>query len=245
MSKASAGTIRIGVGGWTYAPWRGTFYPAELTQKHELEYASRRLSSIEVNGTYYGSQKPETFARWHDETPADFVFSLKAPRFATNRKVLAEAGKSVERFFSSGVMNLKDKLGPVNWQLSPSKKFDPEDLRAFLALLPGEVEGRTLRHVIEVRHASFRCAEFVALAREHRAAVVIAGDSEYSRTGPRPSSTRESWGLARVRSSATRQASSIAGRRGRRPGRPAQPPKGSTTSACRRATAGRGMSTCM
>jgi uncharacterized protein YecE (DUF72 family) len=179
MSKASAGKIRIGVGGWTYEPWRGAFYPADLTQKRELEYASRRLTSIEINGTFYGAQKPETFAKWHDETPSDFVFSLKAPRFATNRKVLAEAGKSMERFFSSGVMNLKDKLGPINWQLSPSKKFEPEDLRAFLALLPGAIDGRSLRHVIEVRHESFRSPEFVALAREHRVAVVIAGDSDY------------------------------------------------------------------
>ena len=179
MSKSSAGKIRIGVGGWTYQPWRGTFYPADLAQKSELEYASRRLTSIEVNGTFYGSQKPETFARWHDETPSDFVFSLKAPRFATNRKILAEAGRSVERFFASGVMNLKDKLGPINWQFWPSKKFEPGDLRAFLALLPDEVEGRALRHVIEVRHASFRSLEFIALARERRIAVVIAGDSDY------------------------------------------------------------------
>jgi uncharacterized protein YecE (DUF72 family) len=179
MSKASAGKIRIGVGGWTYEPWRGAFYPAELTQKRELEYASRRLTSIEINGTFYGSQRPETFAKWHDEAPADFVFSLKAPRYATNRKVLAEAGKSVERFYSSGVMNLKDKLGPVNWQLAPTKKFEPEDFAAFLGLLPRQIEGRTLRHVVEVRHPSFRSEEFVALAREHGVPVVIAGDSEY------------------------------------------------------------------
>jgi uncharacterized protein YecE (DUF72 family) len=179
MSQASTSVIRIGVGGWTYEPWRGAFYPADLPQKRELEFASRRLTSIEVNGTFYGSQKPETFARWHDETPSDFVFSLKAPRFATNRKILAEAGKSIERFFSSGVMNLKDKLGPVNWQLPPFKKFEPEDFGAFLALLPGEIEGRSLRHVVEVRHASFRSADFVALAREHGVAVVIAGDSDY------------------------------------------------------------------
>jgi uncharacterized protein YecE (DUF72 family) len=179
MSKASTGTIRIGVGGWTYEPWRGGFYPAELPQKRELEFASRRLTSIEVNGTFYGSQKPETFLKWHDETPPDFVFSLKAPRFATNRKVLAEAGPSIARFFSSGVMQLKDKLGPVNWQLPPYKRFEPGDFGAFLALLPVEIEGCRLRHVVEVRHASFRCAEFVGLAREHAVAVVIAGDSDY------------------------------------------------------------------
>jgi uncharacterized protein YecE (DUF72 family) len=179
MSKASTGTIRIGVGGWTYEPWRGAFYPADLPQKRELEYASRRLTSIEVNGTFYGSQKPETFARWHDETPPGFVFSLKAPRFATNRKVLAEAGKSIERFLASGVVNLEDKLGPINWQLPPFKKFEPEDFGAFLALLPRDIEGRPLRHVVEVRHASFRSPELIALARQHGIAVVIAGDAEY------------------------------------------------------------------
>jgi uncharacterized protein YecE (DUF72 family) len=179
MSKASAGTIRIGVGGWTYEPWRGAFYPAGLPHKQELEYASRHLTSIEINGTFYGSQRPDTFAKWRDETPPDFVFSLKAPRFATHRKVLAEAGKSVERFFSSGVLNLGEKLGPVNWQFPTSKKFEPEDFAGFLALLPREIGGRPLKHVVEVRHASFRSADFVALAREHGVGVVIAGDSEH------------------------------------------------------------------
>lgn len=179
MSKTNRGTIRIGVGGWTYEPWRGTFYPAGLTQKRELEFASRHLTSIEINGTFYGSQKPETFDKWHAETPADFVFSLKAPRFATHRKVLAEAGKSIERFYSSGVLNLKDKLGPVNWQLPPFKSFESEDLAAFLGMLPAEVGGRALRHVIEVRHASFRSPEFLDLARDRGVAVVIAGDSKY------------------------------------------------------------------
>ena len=112
MTKGKTGKIRIGVGGWTFEPWRGTFYPDKHPQKRELEYASRKLTSIEINGTYYGSQKPESFAKWHDETPDDFVFSLKAPRFATNRRVLAEAGDSIERFFKSGVLELKNKLGP-------------------------------------------------------------------------------------------------------------------------------------
>ena len=173
------GRIRIGVGGWTFEPWRGTFYPDELTQKRELEYASRKLTSIEINGTYYGSQKPESFARWHDETPDDFVFAVKGPRFATNRRVLAEAGESIERFFASGVMELKDKLGPVNWQFMATKKFDPDDFAAFLALLPDRVEGRAVRHAVEVRHASFATADFVALARAHAVAVVVAGDADY------------------------------------------------------------------
>ena len=173
------GTIRIGIGGWTYEPWRGTFYPDGLPQKRELAYAASRLTSIEVNGTYYGSQKPETFAKWRDETPDGFVFSLKAPRFATNRRVLAEAGETIERFFASGVMELGDKLGPINWQFMPTKAFDPVDFEAFLKLLPGSVDGRTLRHVVEVRHAGFRSPVFVAMARHYGVAIVLAADSDY------------------------------------------------------------------
>jgi uncharacterized protein YecE (DUF72 family) len=179
MRGATKGAIRIGVGGWTYEPWRGTFYPDKLPQKRELEYASRQLTSIEINGTFYGSQKPETFAKWRDDTPDGFVFSLKAPRFATNRKVLADAGQSIARFFAGGVMELKDKLGPINWQLMPTKKYEPADFEAFLKLLPKEVDGRRLRHVVEVRHASFRSPDFIALMREHEVAVAIAGDSAY------------------------------------------------------------------
>lgn len=171
--------IRIGIGGWTYEPWRGHFYPSDLTQKRELEYASRKLTSIEINGTFYGTQRATSFEKWHDETPEDFVFALKAPRFATNRRVLAEAGDSVERFFSSGVLSLKDKLGPINWQFAPTKQFDAEDFDRFLQLLPKRIEGRTIRHAVEVRHASFRHPEFIALVREHGVAVVVAGDSDY------------------------------------------------------------------
>lgn len=171
--------IRIGIGGWTYEPWRGTFYPDGLTQKRELEYASRHLTSIEINGTYYGSQKPESFAKWHDETPDDFVFSLKAPRFATVRKVLGEAGETIERFITGGVTELKGKLGPINWQFMGSKKFDPADFEAFLKLLPKSHDGLTLRHVLEVRHESFRDPEFIAMAREYGVAIVIAADSKY------------------------------------------------------------------
>jgi uncharacterized protein YecE (DUF72 family) len=173
------GAIRVGVGGWTYEPWRGTFYPEGLPQKRELEHASRQLGSIEINGTYYGSQKPASYAKWHNETPDDFVFSLKAPRFAMNRTVLAEAGSTITRFFNSGVAELKEKLGPINWQFLPTKKFDPVDFEAFLKLLPCELAGRPLRHAVEVRHESFRSPEFVALARKHGVAVVIAGDSSY------------------------------------------------------------------
>ncbi|MGB6352961.1 MAG: DUF72 domain-containing protein, partial [Steroidobacteraceae bacterium] len=179
MGKSVAGAIRVGIGGWTYEPWRGSFYPAALSQKHELQYASRHVTSIEINGTYYGSQKPETFARWRDETPDDFVFSVKAPRFAVNRELLAGAGATVARFLGGGIMELKHKLGPINWQFLPAKKFDPADFGAFLDLLPREAAGRALRHVVEVRHASFRSPDFIALVRKHGVAVAIAGDSSH------------------------------------------------------------------
>jgi uncharacterized protein YecE (DUF72 family) len=173
------GNIRIGVGGWTYEPWRETFYPKDLTHKRELEFASRTLTSIEINGTYYGSQKPASFAKWHDETPDDFIFAVKGPRFTTNRRVLSDAAESIERFFTSGVMQLRDKLGPINWQFMQTKKFDPEDFEGFLKLLPKSVEGRAIRHAVEVRHDSFRTSDFIALARDHEVAIVVAGDSDY------------------------------------------------------------------
>jgi uncharacterized protein YecE (DUF72 family) len=179
MDKTIPGAIQIGVGGWTYEPWRGEFYPEKLPQKGELEYMSRQLTSIEINGTYYGSQKPATFAKWRDETPEGFVFSLKAPRYVMNRDVLGSAGNAISRFLASGVMELKNKLGAINWQFLPTKKFEPADFGAFLGLLPQEAAGRALRHVVEVRHESFCCADFVALVREHGVAVVMAGDSAY------------------------------------------------------------------
>ena len=179
MSNHATARIRIGIGGWTFEPWRGSFYPADLAQKRELEYASGKLTSIEVNGTYYGSQKPETFAKWHDETPDDFVFALKGPRFATNRRVLAEAGESIERFLNSGILALKDKLGPINWQFIATKKFDPDDFEGFLKLLPDSLGGRPLRHAVEVRHDSFKVPAFIALARRYGVAVVLAGDAEF------------------------------------------------------------------
>lgn len=178
-SNSKNGRIYVGIGGWTFEPWRGTFYPADLVQKRELEYASRALTSIEVNGTFYGSQKPASFIKWRDETPDDFVFSMKAPRYATNRRVLAEAGDTIERFFGSGVLELGDKLGPINWQFATTKQFDPEDFERFLELLPAKVDGRTIRHAVEVRHESFCDPAFVALARKYRVAVVMAGDSKY------------------------------------------------------------------
>ena len=181
MAKRKAGMVFVGVGGWNFAPWRDNFYPKGLAHARELHFASRELTSIEINSTFYRLQTPSTFQKWHDETPDGFVFSVKAPRFVTQRSRLAEAGSSVERFLGSGVLRLGAKLGAINWQLAPGKQFDAEDLAAFLALLPPKAEGRALRHALEVRHASFDCSELVELAREHQVAVVEAGDSAYPR----------------------------------------------------------------
>lgn len=171
--------VRAGIGGWTYAPWRDNFYPAKLVQRRELEYASRALTTIEINGTYYGAQKPATYAKWRAETPDGFVFALKAPRYATERRVLAEAGKTVADFVEGGLAELGDRLGPINWQFRPDKAFDAVDFDAFLALLPRMLAGRPLRHVVEVRHASFRCAEYVELARRHRIATVFTDSPKH------------------------------------------------------------------
>jgi uncharacterized protein YecE (DUF72 family) len=178
-TKNAAGKIRIGVGGWTYEPWRGLFFPKGLPHARELEYASTKLTSIEINGTYYGSQKPASFIKWRDETPDDFVFAVKGPRFTTNRRVLAEAGESIERFFKTGVTGLQAKLGPINWQFATTKRFDAEDFAAFLKLLPKSVDALAIRHAVEVRHESFKHPDFIALAREHGVAVAMAGDAEY------------------------------------------------------------------
>jgi uncharacterized protein YecE (DUF72 family) len=177
----SAGRIYVGVGGWNFAPWRGSFYPEGLPQARELHYASRALTSIEINSTFYGTQKPATFQKWHDETPDGFIFSVKAPRFATHRRRLPEGASSIERFLGSGVLNLGAKLGAINWQLAPDKQFDAQEVAEFLTLLPHGVGGQTLRHAFEVRHPSFDCEEFVALAREHGIAIVEAGDSVHPR----------------------------------------------------------------
>jgi uncharacterized protein YecE (DUF72 family) len=178
MTQSSA-AIRVGIGGWNFEPWRETFYPPGLPASRELHYASSKLSAIEVNGTYYSSQKPATFAKWRSETPEGFVFSLKASRFATNRRVLGEAGESVQRFVGSGIAELGDKLGPIVWQFAPTKRFDPSDFEAFLKLLPAEVAGLPLRHVMDVRHESFKVPEYLALARRYRAATVFTDSDDY------------------------------------------------------------------
>lgn len=172
------GTIRVGVGGWTYEPWRGVFYPDKLSQKKELEFASRALTSIEINGTYYSGFKPETWMKWRDETPDDFVFAVKASRFCTNRKILSEGGESVGRFLDQGLTALGDKLGAINWQFMATKKFDPVDFEGFLKLLPKEKDGVRLRHALEVRSATFDTQEFYDLAAKYGAAIVYAEDDE-------------------------------------------------------------------
>lgn len=176
---AERGEIRVGVGGWTFEPWRGVFYPQDLPQRRELEYMSARLPTIEINSTYYGSQKPETFRKWAAETPAGFTFTVKGSRFCTNRKVLAEAGESIGRFFDQGVLELGAKLGPVLWQFANTKKFDAADFGAFLDLLPRTLEGREIRHCVEVRHDSFRDPAFAALLRRHGIPVVFADHGVY------------------------------------------------------------------
>src|SRR5689334_4404788 len=169
----SAPRIRVGIGGWVFPPWRGVFYPQGLPQARELAHASRRVTAIEINGTFYGAQKPASFRRWHDETPDDFVFSLKGPRFATHRSDLAAAGPSIERFFASGVLELRDKLGPVLWQFAPRMTFENDNFSAFLGLLPRSLDNRTIRHVVEVRHPSFLSSAFIDLLRQHRVAVAL------------------------------------------------------------------------
>jgi uncharacterized protein YecE (DUF72 family) len=179
IDSKKSGRILIGIGGWTFEPWRGVFYPDKLPQRQELEYAASKLTSIEINGTYYGSQKPESFRKWANEVPDGFVFSVKGPRFATNRRVLAEAADSIERFYDSGVTELRDRLGPVLWQFMPTKKFDEADFGKFLELLPRERDGLTLRHVVEVRHDSFSTPAFIALLRQFGVPVVFSEHTTY------------------------------------------------------------------
>lgn len=176
---AKIGKIRAGMGGWTFEPWDKSFYPEKLAKARQLQFASRQVPTIEVNGTYYSSFKPNTFAKWANESPEGFVFSLKGNRFVTNRRVLAQAGESVTRFLDSGVSELGEKLGPILWQFAPTKKFDPQDFEAFLDLLPQSQDGVALRHAVEVRNPSFVTPEFIALARKYNVAIVYADHATY------------------------------------------------------------------
>jgi uncharacterized protein YecE (DUF72 family) len=176
---SGAPKIRVGIGGWVYPPWRGTFYPPGLPQARELAHASRQVTAIEINGTFYGAQKPASFRRWHEETPEDFVFSVKGPRFATHRSDLAAAAPSIERFFASGVLELRDKLGPILWQFAPWMRFEEAGFAAFLELLPRRLDEREIRHVVEVRHQSFSSPSFADLLRRHRVAVALVDDDNY------------------------------------------------------------------
>ena len=192
--------IRVGVGGWTYEPWRGVFYPADLTQKRELEFASRALTSIEINGTYYSTFKPDSWIKWRDETPDDFVFSVKASRYCTNRKVLSEMGESMARFLGQGLSALGDKLGPINWQFMATKKFHPVDFEGFLKLLHAGRSGVRLRHALEVRHPSFDTQQFYDLAAKYGCAIVYAEDDEEP-TWPRIDQPTADFTYARLMSS--------------------------------------------
>jgi uncharacterized protein YecE (DUF72 family) len=178
-NKRGCAMIRVGIGGWTFEPWRKTFYPPGLPHARELEFASRQVTTIEINGTFYRTQKPDTFRKWAEETPDDFVFSVKAPRYAVNKRVLGEAGESIERFVESGLDELGSKLGPILWQFAATKKFDAGDFAAFLALLQPELKGRRLRHALEVRHPSFDTPEFKEMARKAGAAIVLADSDDY------------------------------------------------------------------
>ncbi len=174
------GKIYCGIGGWTFEPWRGgMFYPKDLPQKRELEFASRALTSIEINGTYYSTFKPDSWAKWRDETPEGFVFAVKASRFCTNRRVLSQASESIEKFIGQGMSELGGKLGPISWQFMGTKKFDPEDFEGFLKLLPKKLGKLSLRHALEVRSETFKCQEFFDLARKYNAAIVFADDEDF------------------------------------------------------------------
>jgi uncharacterized protein YecE (DUF72 family) len=218
-SDAKQGIVRAGIGGWVYPPWRGVFYPKGLKQADELEFAAKHLTTIEINATHYRLQSPASFRKWADTAPQSFVFSVKGPRLVTQQKALAETGKFIERFIGSGLSELGDKLGPILWQFAPFKRFDEEDFAKFLALLPNELDGLKLNHVVEARHRSFENARFVDLLRDHNVTAAytdaeswpniadLSGDVVYARLqqgddkldAAYPSSELDAWG-ARAKS---------------------------------------------
>jgi len=172
-------TIRVGIGGWNYAPWRGTFYPDKWSQKRELEYASRALSTIEINATFYGRQSPKSWKNWSETVPADFQFAIKASRYCVSRSKLAEGAESIGNFFGQGFEVLGAKLGPILWQLAPRKTFDRDDIAAFIDLIPQQLNGLKLRHAIEPRHDSFADEKFFELCRARDIAVVLDDSEDY------------------------------------------------------------------
>jgi len=181
IASVTAGgqAIRVGVGGWTFVPWRNNFYPEGLVQRLELEYASRHLRTIEINGTFYGAQKPATYAKWRSETPEGFVFSLKAPARIVESKTLAGTGKQIEGFVFGGLAELGDRLGPILWQFGTHRRFDADEFARFLDLLPDQLDGRPLRHVLEVRNESFRCNDYVDLVRKRKRPTVFTDSPDY------------------------------------------------------------------
>jgi uncharacterized protein YecE (DUF72 family) len=175
----AGGRIRVGVGGWDFDPWRESFYPPRLSRAKQLEYMAARLTAIEINATYYRLQTPELFERWAKAVPDGFQFAIKGSRFCSNRKRLGEAGEAVERFCGQGLAELGDRLGPILWQFMGTKRFEPDDFKAFLALLPRRIGGVALRHAVEPRHESFRDPAFVAMARAAGVAIVFADADEF------------------------------------------------------------------
>jgi uncharacterized protein YecE (DUF72 family) len=177
--RAAAARIRVGIGGWNFALWRNNFYPEKWPQKRELEYASGKLTAIEVNSTFYRPQTPATYANWRAQTPDGFVFSLKAPGFATQTTALENAAKAIKRFVFAGLAELGDRLGPISWQFAANRAFTRDYFAGFLDLLPAELNGSPLRHVLEVRHESFMSAEYLALMRERNLPSVFTDSTEY------------------------------------------------------------------
>ena len=196
-TREETARIRIGISGWRYTPWRGVFYPDNLPQRLELWYASRVLPSIEINGSFYSMQRPEYYAQWRDETPEDFVFAVKGPRFITHMKKLRDVETPLANFLASGVFNLRNKFGPILWQFPPQFPYDRERMGRFFALLPHDFatalrvarrrdhrlkgraclsidENRPIRHAVEIRHESYLTESFVDLLREHNIALVVA-----------------------------------------------------------------------
>ena len=171
--------IRVGIGGWSYEPWEETFYPPRLPAAKQLEYASQQVTAIEINATFYRTQSAASFKKWAAATPDNFMFSVKAPRAAVQRKDLREAKESIEWFFNSGVGELGSKLGPIFWQMAPYKKFDAAEMKAYFDMLPEMLKKQRLRHAIEVRHASFACDEFMDLARKRNIAVVTVESEKH------------------------------------------------------------------